>query len=218
MFPIRDSAPKKGLPIITILIILANIYFFVAELLAPNPDFFILKYSLISSAINFSDIFTLTPFLTAQFLHAGFLHIASNMWFLWIFGDNVESRMGKIPFLVFYLFSGAVGFFVQYLFLANSEIPMLGASGAVAGVLGAYLVFFSKARVEVIVPLFPLFFPIVLPASVMLFYWFFIQLFNGIATIAVETSSIGGVAYWAHVGGFGAGFFFAHLFSSPRRK
>jgi membrane associated rhomboid family serine protease len=197
---------------------LVNVYFFVAELLAPDPDLFILKYALIPQLINFSDIPTLTPFLTAQFLHAGFLHIASNMWFFWIFGDNVEARMGKIPFLIFYLFSGTVGFFVQYLFLSNSEIPMLGASGAVAGVLGAYLVFFPRARVDVLVPFFPLFFTLALPASTMLFYWFFIQLFSGVATIVAETSSIGGVAYWAHIGGFGTGYLMAHLFSPPRPK
>jgi len=214
MFPIRDRAPTKGFPIITILIILANIYFFAAELFAPDPNLFIFKYALIPQTINFSNWANLTPFITAQFLHAGFLHIISNMWFLWIFGDNVETRMGALPFLVFYLFSGVIGFFIQYLFLIDSKIPILGASASVAGVLGAYLVFFPKAKVDVLVPFFPLFFTIVLPASTMLIYWFFIQIFNGIAAIGEETAAVGGVAYWAHIGGFGAGYFLANLFSS----
>jgi membrane associated rhomboid family serine protease len=218
MFPIRDRAPTKGFPLVTILLILVNIYFFQAELFAPNPDLFILQYALIPQLIDFSNFSSLIPFLTAQFLHAGFLHIVSNMWFLWIFGDNVEAKMGKVPFLIFYLFAGIIGFFVQYLFLADSQIPMLGASASVAGVLGAYLVFFPKARVDVLVPFFPLFFTIALPTTTMLFYWFFIQLFNGVAMIVTETAAVGGVAYWAHIGGFGAGYLLAHLFSSPHPK
>lgn len=211
MFPISDRAPKRGFPFITTLLIFVNIYFFLATLLAPNTELFILKYALIPATVDFSNLQTLTPFLSAQFMHAGFLHLASNMWFLWIFGDNVEGRLGSIPFLLFYLFAGTIGFIVQYLFLAESQIPMLGASAAVSGVLGAYLVFFPKARVNVLVPFFPLFFTIPLPAQTMLFYWFFIQLFNGVANVVVETAATGGVAYWAHIGGFGAGFLFANI-------
>jgi len=218
MFPIRDNAPTKNVPIITYLLILANVYFFIFELFVPDPDNFIFKYALIPQAVDFSSWASMTPFITAQFLHAGFLHIVSNMWFLWIFGDNVESRMGKIPFLISYLLSGMVGFFVQYLFLVDSQIPMLGASASVAGILGAYLVFFPRARVDVLVPFFPLFFTVALPASTMLVYWFFIQFFNGVATIVENTAAIGGIAYWAHIGGFGTGFLIARLFSTSRRK
>lgn len=118
----------------------------------------------------------------------------------------MEKFLGKIPFLFFYVIAGTFGFFLQFLFLAESQIPMLGASGAVAGVLGGFLVAYPAARVNVLVPLFPLFLPILLPAQVILLYWFVTQLFNGVATIVVETAAIGGVAWWAHVGGFGIGY------------
>lgn len=218
MFPISDRAPQRGFPFIAILLIFANFYFFLATFLTPNPEIFIFKYALIPQTVDFSNLYTLVPFISAQFMHAGLLHLVSNMWFLWIFGDNVEGRLGSIPFLAFYLFAGTVGFLVQYLFLAESQIPMLGASAAVSGVLGSYLVFFPKARVNVLVPFFPLFFTIPLPAQTMLFYWFFIQLFNGVASITVETAATGGVAYWAHIGGFGAGFLFANLLGNSRNR
>jgi len=182
------------------------------ELIAPNIDAFINIYGLIPANIDFSSPQTLTPFISGLFLHAGFLHILSNMWFLWIFGDNVESIMGHIKYLGFYLFCGIAASLAQYLFIANSTLPMVGASGAIAGVLGAYLKYFPRNKIDTIVPIFGLPLIVAIPASFMLIYWFFIQAFNGIASIAPTIVSTGGVAYVAHIGGFLTGLLFSSLF------
>src|SRR4030066_1803777 len=139
MFPIRDSKNLGKFPIINIGIITINLYIFVKELFAPNIELIIAKYALIPANVNFLQTETLTPFITSMFLHAGFLHILSNMWFLWIFGDNVEAALGSVKYLVFYLFCGILASFTQYIFISGSYLPMVGASGAIAGVLGAYL-------------------------------------------------------------------------------
>lgn len=139
------------------------------------------------------------------------------MWFLWVFGDNVEARIGHIKYLFFYLLCGVAASFAQYIVIAESAIPMLGASGAIAGVLGAYLKNFPKNSIDTLVPFFG--FPIIvaIPASFMLIYWFFIQAFNGAASIVVETAAFGGVAYLAHAGGFLTGFLTNRLFI-PRKQ
>ena len=212
MFPIRDSQNADKFPLVNLCLIGINIYFFIKELLSPNIDAFISLYGLIPANIDFSRTETLTPFVSGLFLHAGFLHILSNMWFLWIFGDNVESIMGHLKYLGFYLFCGIVASFAQYLFIPQSHLPMIGASGAIAGVLGAYLKYFPNNKIDTIVPIFGLPVIIAIPASFMLIYWFFIQAFNGVATITVATAAIGGVAYIAHAGGFLSGFLASVLF------
>ena len=212
MFPIRDSQNSRQFPFVNLTIISANIYIFAKQIFAPDIEVFISTYALIPNQINFFQLETLMPFITSMFLHAGFLHIISNMWFLWIFGDNVEATIGHIKYLVFYLFAGVIASFVQYTFIADSPLPMVGASGAIAGVLGAYLKFFPRNRIDTIVPVvgFPLI--IALPASFMLIYWFFIQAFNGVASVVIATASIGGVAYFAHAGGFASGYLFSRYF------
>jgi len=208
MLPIRDHQRASKTPILTYLIIVVNILVFLIEL--ASPDDFIFQYALIPVLVNFGSLQTLTPFITSQFLHAGFLHIISNMWFLNIFGDNVEERFGKLLYLPIYLISGVVGAVSQYLLSPGSDIPMLGASGAVAGVLGAYLVFFPRHTVETLIP-FGFFSQIVnLPASVILIYWFVIQFFSGVGSIAV--AQVGGVAWFAHIGGFATGWLIAKVF------
>lgn len=214
MFPTSVRAPKPGFAVITTLLILTNIYFFWQEIVASDSEFFISQFALIPALVNFEKLETLTPFVSAQFLHAGLVHLASNMWFLYLFGPCLEKFLGKIPFLIFYLFSGTFGFFLQFLFLADSGTPMLGASGAVAGVLGGFLVAYPKAKVNVLVPLFPLFLPILFPAQVILLYWFFSQIFNGVATVVAESAAVGGVAWWAHVGGFGVGYLLTEIWST----
>lgn len=209
MFPISVRAPKPKFAIITLGLILANLYFFLQEITSSDPEIIISQFALVPNLVNFSELGSLSSFISAQFLHAGLVHLVSNMWFLYLFGPNLEKAFGKLPFLFFYLLSGGFGFFLQFLFLSNSQIPMLGASGAVAGVLGGFLVFYPKAKVNVLVPIFPLFFPIPFPAQMILIYWFFTQIFNGVATVIVDTAATGGVAWWAHVGGFGAGFLLA---------
>lgn len=212
MFPIRDSQNSNKFPFVNLALIAVNIYVFFQELVSPDIHLFIAKYALIPAHIDLIRSETLTPFITSLFIHAGFLHIISNMWFLWIFGDNVEAAMGHLKYLVFYLFCGVAASFVQFLFISGSSLPIIGASGAIAGVLGAYLKYFSKNKIDTLVPIFGLPLIIALPANFILIYWFFTQAFNGVASIIVETASIGGIAYLAHTGGFASGFLFSSLF------
>ncbi len=216
MFPIRDTRTSQKFPIINLLLIATTLYVFFQELITPDLDLFIRQYALIPTLVNFTDSKTLIPFVTSMFLHAGFLHILSNMWFLWIFGDNIEAKIGHFKYLVFYLVCGVAASLIQYIFIANSTLPMLGASGAIAGVLGAYLKFFPHNKIETIVPIFGLPIMMTFPANFMLIYWFFTQAFNGVAAILTVTASIGGIAYLAHSGGFATGLIFAGFFLWPK--
>ncbi|KKR80978.1 MAG: Peptidase S54 family protein [Candidatus Daviesbacteria bacterium GW2011_GWA1_41_61] len=207
MFPIGDSGPAGKFPFWVVVLILLNIYVFYLELTSPSPDAFITQFALIPALVDPLDISSLIPFVTSMFLHGGFLHIISNMWFLWIFGDNVEYKLGFLFFPVFYLLSGLAGGALQYIFVSDSIVPTLGASGAIAGVLGAYLALFPGNKVKTLVFLFLFITVIEIPSSLMLFYWLILQLFSGAAAISVATSDMGGIAYFAHVGGFVFGWF-----------
>lgn len=210
MIPLRDSYPTRERPVITYFLILANLFVFLLELLAPDLETFINQYALIGAKVNLLIPTSLWPFLTFQFLHGGFLHLFSNMWFLKIFGDNVEEKMGRLRFLFLYLFFGVFAGLSQYIFLMNSTVPMIGASGSVAGVLGAYFVFFPHHKIETLIPVFGFWRIIELPASFMLFYWFITQLFAGVGSLAMP--EVGGVAFMAHAGGFIAGWLIAKRF------
>src|SRR3989344_8128485 len=153
MFPIRDQHPSHKFPLVTILLIAINCVVFFLELTAPDPEVFINQFALTPAAINFLNPTTLVSFLTSMFLHGGWLHILSNMWFLWIFGDNVEATLGSLGFLFFYLFTGLAASLLQYFIDPTSAIPVLGASGAIAGVLGSYLVLFPRAQIETLITL-----------------------------------------------------------------
>lgn len=212
MFPLRDSQNTRIFPLVTYLIIAANVVVFLIELATPNSAKFIDKYALIPAKINLVNIFSLFPLITSQFLHAGFLHIISNMWFLKIFGDNVEERLGGILFLIVYLVSGTIGGLLQYISFSSLTIPMLGASGAVAGILGAYLVFFPRHKIETLIPFGFYITTAKISASFMLVYWFAIQLFSGFGSVV--SAQTGGIAFWAHVGGFAFGWIVAKLFVS----
>lgn len=215
MFPIRDHNPSHKLPLLTLLIIGLNIFVFFLELTTPNLDSFISQYALTPSRINFLDFTSLFPFISSMFLHGGWLHIISNMWFLWIFGDNVEATLSQIGFVVFYLFAGICGSLLQYIINPSSSIPMLGASGAIAGVLGFYMTVFPHAKVETLVASFGGFWQTVnLPANFMLFYWFAMQLLGGVGSFVTLDSQGGGVAFFAHIGGFAAGFIVGKIVSS----
>lgn len=217
MLPIRDHEPSERFPYVTVAIIAANVVAFAIELLSPDLDAFIGQWALVPSRLDASDPFTWWPVFTAMFLHGGFLHIASNLWFLWIFGDNVEGRFGHARFFGFYLAAGVVAALVQLPALAGSNIPMLGASGAIAGVLGAYLVWFPRHRVDALIPGFFGFWErMTLPATVVLGFWFVTQLFNGTASVVAGAASMGGVAWWAHAGGFAFGWLVARLRQRPR--
>jgi membrane associated rhomboid family serine protease len=213
MFPLSDTKGSGKFAFWVLTFITINIIVFYLELTSTSPDLFVYRYALIPALIDFSNLSTLTPFITSQFLHGGFLHIISNMWFLWIFGRNVEERLGFLLFPIFYLFCGAGGAYLQFLFQEGSIIPNLGASGAIAGVLGAYLVFFSSHKIKTLIPIFGLPAIIDIPASFMLIYWFFTQLFSGTTSVLTAQADIGGIAFFAHIGGFGVGWLIAKMLS-----
>src|SRR5581483_4969821 len=152
MFPLHDSIKARSFPLINIVLILITAFVFFQEITSPDPETFIIQFALIPSRVDLANFATLPPFVTAIFLHGGFLHILSNMWFLWVFGDNVEGYFGKLLYPFVYFISGIVGNVVQYIISPQSSIPLLGASGAVAGALGAYYVLFPHAKIKTLVP------------------------------------------------------------------
>lgn len=216
MFPIGDTKSSGRLPFWTLAIIVTNVYVFFLELASPNPDTFIQQFALLPSLVDFSNTATLLPFITSQFLHAGFIHILSNMWFLWIFGDNVEDHFGFLFFPFVYILSGIAGGLAQYLLAPGSTLPMLGASGAIAGVLGAYFSLFPNHSIKTLVPIVGFFTVVNLPAFLVLIYWFVTQIFAGTAALTTQTVDVGGVAYVAHVGGFVSGWLIASLTKSDQ--
>jgi membrane associated rhomboid family serine protease len=201
VIPLQDTRTSGHFPWQTILLIAVTVYVFYLQLTTPDPEGFIMSFALVPATIRFSDPATLLPFLTAVFLHGGFLHIISNMLFLWVFGDNVEERFGWW-FLPFYLIGGVVANLGQYLLMPNSPIPILGASGAVAAVLGAYLIYFPHHHVKTLVPIFFFITILHIPAAFLLVYWFILQLFNGLISVSEINTAGGGVAYFAHIAGF----------------
>ena len=218
MVPLKDENPIKITPYVTYILIAVNILVFVYELSLNSTqlDVFFHSFAVVpkelTASFNGVNIYqgvpeAVTP-ITSQFLHAGFTHIAFNMLFLWIFGNNIEEQLGKAKYLVFYISCGAIAVLAQWFFSAMSEIPSLGASGAIAGVMGAYILKFPQAKVVTLVPL-GFFFPIFrIPAVYFLGFWFLEQALNGITSFEVTASvgmESGGVAYWAHAGGFVAG-------------
>jgi membrane associated rhomboid family serine protease len=210
LFPIGDdNSTRSTFPLVTVLLILVNAVFFVAELALGEA--FIVQWAFVPRRFLADPAADFVTLFTSMFMHAGWLHIAGNMLYLWIFGDNVEDRFGRVKFLVFYLICGLAATFAQMAFNMDSDIPNLGASGAIAGVLGAYILMFSKAQVKVLLGARIVY----LPALVVLGFWFALQFFSGIGSIMSETDE-GGVAYMAHVGGFVAGFLLTFLFRQKR--
>ncbi|HVP47118.1 MAG TPA: rhomboid family intramembrane serine protease [Bryobacteraceae bacterium] len=201
MFPLRDTQPSYSRPVITVLIIILNAVVFLHEISLDeySRNYFIMHYGLVPARFHFSRI------LTSMFLHGGWMHIIGNMWFLWIFGDNVEDAFGHVKYLIFYVLCGIAAGLTQVAFSAGSRLPMVGASGAIAGVMGAYLIKYPKARIVTLVFIFIFITTIEVPAALMLAYWFFIQFFSGVGTIGYSHISQGGTAFFAHVGGFIAG-------------
>lgn len=215
MLPIKDGNSLLKFPFWVILIILLNIYVFYLELISPNPDSLINQYALITEKVNFLKLDTLIPLVSSQFLHAGFLHIISNMLFLWVFGNNIEYSFGFIFFPVFYLLSGIAAALTQYFVTPDVSIPMLGASGAVAGVLGAYFALFPNNKIKTLVFILVFITIIDIPAYILLFYWFITQLFNGVASVSLNPN-VGGIAFLPHVGGFLFGWLAATFLLSKR--
>lgn len=217
MIPLKDLTPRRSPPTMTILLIVANmaVFFYQISLSPRAGDALVNSYGLVPLRIHYALAGThhvtlaqaLVPLFTCMFLHGGWMHIIGNMWFLWIFGGNVEDRFGSFPYLLFYLVCGLGSGISQALFSWGSRIPSVGASGAISGVLGAYVVFFPGSRILTLVPLFIIWFTARIPAFVFILLWFAVQFLSGLGSLgAVNT---GGVAWWAHVGGFLIGAFIA---------
>ena len=215
MIPLRDVIPSRTTPVVTVALIIVNALAFIYELsLGEEVDPFLRTYGLVPAQ------FSLLTLVTSMFLHGGFLHAGGNMLYLWIFGDNVEDRMGHGRFLVFYLLCGAAAAVAQTLMQPDSPVPMVGASGAIAGVMGAYLVMYPKSRIVTLVPIIFFIQLIEVPALFFLGFWFLMQFVSGVGSIAAATTGepSGGIAFWAHVAGFVAGVAGVYLFRKPERQ
>lgn len=211
MLPLRDSTPSQHFPLVTVILIVFNLYVFSQELLLGPNELEELYYTLglVPAQFNQSNLplEAFLPFLSSMFLHGSWMHVIGNMWILWLFGDNVEDKMGRGRFLAFYLGSGVIAALTHYLINIHSTVPVVGASGAVAGVMGAYFIMFRHARVLTLIPPF---FLVTIPAWVYLGFWAVSQLFSG--TVGLLSADAGQIAFWAHVGGFVAGMFFYKYF------
>ncbi len=226
MIPVAGSVKSVRPAVMTVALISVNVFVFLQEThLAPDVlDALIRRYGLTPAIFTHAlsempgrlDLW-LVPFFTSMFLHGGWAHLIGNMLFLYVFGDGVENRLGHGRFLLFYLLSGAGAAALQITMAQSSTVPMVGASGAIAGVLGAYLILYPAARITVLVPVlfFPLFFEI--PAAFFLLFWFGQQLIAGsLGSVAHGVEGAGGVAWWAHVGGFASGIFWLGLLLDRR--
>jgi membrane associated rhomboid family serine protease len=230
MIPLKDDTPRFRMPYITYFLVALNTVIFLYELLGFGPHArtqFMFQFGMVPARItalvsgmpHLSAETALLPILTSMFLHASWLHLIGNMWVLWIFGDNIEDYLGHFLYIVFYLLSGLAAAVAHTLLNATSVVPSVGASGAIAGVMGAYFVLYPRAKVLTLVPLIVFFTFWWLPAWIVLGYWFVIQFFSGAATaVAVSSQTAGGIAFWAHVGGFVAGIVLIKLFPAQRRR
>ena len=223
MLPLKDDQPRFSTPYVNSFLIGLNILiFFFQFIMGPRQaDLFVHQFGVVPSHLSaylsgsarYTLAAVLVPFFTSMFLHGGWLHVLGNMWFLYIFGDNVEDYLGHFKYLVFYLLAGLFAMATQVAIYPHSNVPTVGASGAIAGVLGAYFLLYPRARVLTWWFVFVLY----LPAWVVLGEWFVFQFFTGAATLTMAaTKDVGGVAVWAHVGGFISGLVMIKLF--PERK
>lgn len=223
MIPLRDTTPSRTFPYINILLIVINVAVFFHELiLGRAAGQFIYTYGLVPRRFFYlaergsSPATQYLPFFTSLFLHGGWLHIIGNMLFLWIFGDNVEDRMGHFKYLGFYLLCGLGAGFIHLYLNASSSAPAIGASGAISGIMGAYFLLFPRARILTLLPIFFFLTLVEVPAFFFIGIWFLLQLARG--TFAIIGGYHGGVAWWAHVGGFLVGAGLVYLFANRRRR
>jgi membrane associated rhomboid family serine protease len=216
MIPIRDEIPTRRVPVVNYLLIAVNILVFVLMWLAGSAqEALVNRFAMIpanfANGVDLGDIITI---FTSMFMHAGLAHIAGNMLYLWIFGDNIEDRLGHVQYLVFYLVGGVVASLAHLLTNPGSHLPTVGASGAIAAVLGAYLVLYPQSRIVTFIPLGFFMRLTTVPAIIVLGLWFLLQLFSGV--LSLGGAEVGGVAFWAHIGGFVAGAVMAKLLASNR--
>ncbi|MFO8039960.1 MAG: rhomboid family intramembrane serine protease [Sodalinema sp.] len=215
MVPLNDENPIQITPVVTYVLIVANILIFLYELRLGTPGLqaFLQDFAFIpgqlSESLQGAATGDLIPepltLVTSQFLHGSILHVVFNMLYLWIFGNNIEEEMGSVRYLIFYLLCGVLASLAQYVFDADSMIPTLGASGAIAGIMGAYIFRFPQARIVTLIPLGFFWFTIRVPAIFFLGFWFLQQAFNSVSSLEAQVNSGGmesGIAYWAHAGGF----------------
>ena len=225
MIPLKDDTPRLTTPYINYFLIALNTAIFLFQQLLDRPahDAFLYQFGMVPARVTGAlhgapdaslGLGVLTIF-TSMFLHANWLHLISNMWALWIFGDNIEDHLGHFRYLLFYFGTGLAASLLHIAFNFGTQIPSVGASGAIAGVMGAYLRLFPRARIVTLVPVlfFPLFFEV--PAFLFMGFWFFMQLLSGAVSLAV-TNTGEGIAWWAHIGGFSVGFFLIKRLCSSR--
>jgi membrane associated rhomboid family serine protease len=212
MIPLRDVIPSRTTPWITFLLIILNALVYLYQFLMPEEQVqrFIYFYGLVPAQFSWLNVFT------SMFIHGGLLHLGGNLLSLWIFGDNVEDRMGHARFLLFYLLAGGVGGWLQSLSTPDSFVPMVGASGAIAGVMGAYLVLFPRSRILVLIFLFIFIDVIEIPSIFFLGFWFVMQLLSGVGQLASMAGA--NVGFWAHIGGFLTGLGGVFLFRKRERQ
>ena len=221
MIPIRDAVRSKNFPAVNVILIGLNIVAFLWEL-AQGPQlkdaFYLfgivpLRYSNPEISSHFTGFEQYLPFLTSMFLHGGFLHIIMNMWFLYIFGDNIEDRLGHIRYLIFYLFCGVAAGLIHLFTNWNSNVPTIGASGAISGVMGAYLLLYPRSKILTLIFIFFFIQFVEIPAFIFLGIWLLLQLLSA----GFTSSNVGGIAFWAHIGGFVAGLVFIKIFDAVPR-
>jgi membrane associated rhomboid family serine protease len=216
MFPLKDTIPSYSIPFITWVIIAINclVFFFEMSLSSNSLEGFFNVHGVVPVTFlgNLSpqEIGTV---ISSMFLHGGWAHLLGNMWFLYIFGDNVEDRLGHFGYVFFYIFTGTVAAATQIFASPHSHVAMIGASGAISGVLGAYFAYYPQAKVVTLMPMGVVSRVVELPALVFLGFWFALQFFSGVTSLGAAAEESGGVAFWAHVGGFVAGFLVAKVFA-----
>jgi membrane associated rhomboid family serine protease len=214
MIPLRDTQPSHSTPYATGAIILINVFVFLYQVsLDPySLNWFISHYAVIPDRLQYQDL------ATSMFMHGGWMHLLGNMWFLWIYGDNVEDVLGHGKYILFYLLCGIAAAYIHVITAPYSRVPTLGASGAIAGVMGAYMVKFPHSRIITLIPIFVFFTTVEIPAILMLLYWFAIQIFSGVGSIGYSNVSRGGgVAWFAHIGGFVAGIILVYVLRTRER-
>ena len=213
MFPLKDTQRGYTAPVVTVLLIAVNVAVFLyeASLDAYTQNHFVAVWGLTPARFHVVDM------LTSMFLHGGWMHLLGNMWFLWIFGDNIEDVLGHFKYLFFYIACGLAAAGTHLVFNLGSRLPTVGASGAIAGVMGAYLVKFPHNRITTLI-FFGFVFFVDVPAVLMLGYWFVIQVFSGVGSVGYTNLSQGGTAWFAHIGGFIAGMLLVKLMAEPDRR
>ena len=218
MIPIRDQIPTRSIPVVNYILIALNVLVYFFQVLAgPYENTLVYEFALIPySFVSNLSLGDITDMFTSMFMHAGWAHIGGNMLYLWIFGDNVEDSMGHGRYFLFYLVGGVVASLTHIFTNPGSQIPTVGASGAIAAVLGAYLILYPQSRVLTIIPLGFFMRMTMVPAGIVLGLWFVLQLFSGV--LSLGGPDVGGVAFWAHIGGFVTGMVLAKILSKRRRS